>query len=441
MRCLTFLPLFMVILAVAACSTKRVSQDTGEPIIRVLIIETLESVNVSPSGTWEVRNASGGRAKLDSGGEYTWRADGDMVIMDKAGRQVYRSHTLEIEPLSEDALMNVEGVPYGVGWWWESLQDRAYPGSFKVRTNDAGLLDVIVTLPVEEYLLGVVPQEIGPDSPMEALKAQAVAARTETYVALKTGKYAGPGYDICADVACQAYSGTARYSDSTARAVAETRGLVLVHNGEPFSAYYASNCGGCSENIENVWPERSGPRPFWTGIPDTHHDLDVTLSSEEGLRAWIASSPPVYCNPEFSPNLPEWTKPNFRWVREFTVDELTAEVARRQDIGRILAIEPVSRGVSGRMIQARFVGENGEFTIGPELAIRQIWNPPLRSAAFVVDTEGPADRPEKFILRGAGWGHGVGMCQTGAIGRANLGFTFDTILRHYYQESELATVY
>ncbi|MCC5877650.1 MAG: SpoIID/LytB domain-containing protein [Candidatus Sumerlaeia bacterium] len=433
--------ILLLCLSLAGCLSKRTVEVPEEPMIRVLIIETLETAKFTTSGGWTAISASGGRTALSGENSYAWRADGDTVVLEVNGRQVYRTVRLNLEPTSASSLLNIEGVPYGVGWWWESLQDRSYPGKFHVRVNQEGLLDVIVTLPVEEYLLGVVPQEIGPDSPMEALKAQAVAARTETIVALRTRKYAGPGYDICADVACQAYSGTARYSDATAEAVAATRGIVLVHNGEPFSAYYASNCGGHSENIENVWPERSGPRPYWTGIPDSDETIDVNLSDSRELRSWLDANPDVCCNPEIYPELPEWTKQNFRWVREFTAEELTAEVARKRDIGRVLAIEPVSRGVSGRMIQARFVGENGSFTVGPELAIRQVWSPPLRSAAFVVDTEGPADRPERFIIRGAGWGHGVGMCQTGAIGRALRGQDYTTILAHYYQESGLATEY
>lgn len=438
---ITTLSILILCLSLAGCLSRQTAEVAEEPIIRVLIVETLDEVEFTTSGGWEAVNASGGRTALNPGNSYKWRVDDDTVVLEENGRQVYRTVRLHINPTSDNALLNVTGVPYGVGWWWESRQDRSYPGKFFVRANEEGLLDVIVTLPVEEYLLGVVPQEIGPDSPMEALKAQAVAARTETIVALRTRKYAGPGYDICADVACQAYSGTARYSDATAQAVAATRGIVLVYEGEPFSAYYASNCGGHSENIENVWPERSGPRPHWTGIPDSDEQIDVNLSDSNELRAWLDANPDVCCNPVIYPDLPEWTKQNFRWVREFTAEELTAEVANKRDIGRVLAIEPVSRGVSGRMIKVRFIGENGEFTVGPELAIRQVWSPPLRSAAFVVDTEGPEDRPERFIIRGAGWGHGVGMCQTGAIGRAIRGQDYTQILAHYYQESGLATEY
>jgi stage II sporulation protein D len=441
------LPLITLAVALTGCSlmgsSSRNVEAPKEPIIRVRIVETLKEINTIPSGTYHVKTAAGGNLTIEPGAVHVLRVDGDAVVLLKGDEQLTRSSTLRITPSNDEALLHFEGVPYGVGWWWESLQDRSYPGHFLVKPNSEGLLDVIVTLPVEEYLLGVVPQEIGPDSPMEALKAQAVAARSETILALRTNKYAGDGFDICADVACQAYSGTARYSEATAEAISATRGLVLMYDGEPFSAYYASNDGGHSENIENVWPERSGPKPYWKGVPDL---IDPTtplpdLSTEEGIREWIDDRPGTYGNPALVEGLPEWAIRYFRWRTETTAEELTGFVAKHKDIGRVLAIEAVGRGVSGRMLQARFIGEKGEFITGPELAIRQVWNPPLRSAAFVVDVEGPAERPEKFVMRGAGWGHGVGMSQTGAIGRAIKGQDFRQILSHYYQGSTIGSVY
>src|SRR5690606_33512984 len=137
----------------------------------------------------------------------------------------------------------------------------------EIRVTKEGKLNAIVILPLDEYLRGVVPSEIGSTSPPEALKVQAIAARGETLVALRTRKYAGDHYDICADVNCQVFSGTRNRSEQADAAIKATRGLALFHEGEPIGAYYASNCGGFSENAHFVWPDRHpDPVPYWMGI-------------------------------------------------------------------------------------------------------------------------------------------------------------------------------
>lgn len=204
--------------------------------------------------------------------------------------------------------------------------------------------------------------------------------------------------------------------------------------GESVGAYYASNCGGCSENVENVWPDRSGPKPYWSSRFDSAVKFDIDLSNDGDLREWVASEPDVWCAPS-KPGVPDWAKKNFRWEREFTEEQMAAAVAKKKDIGRVVAIKPLERGASGRVLRVEFVGTKDSVVVGPELVVRRLFDPPLKSGAFVVDM--PTAERETFVLRGAGYGHGVGMCQTGAMARAAAGQTFDAILTAYYPEVEV----
>lgn len=420
----------------------------AEPVVRARILYTLAEVPMTSESSWKVEvldPASKDHRTAVAVGSWKIAADGREVKLTAAdGSELLRGPMLALQAQETSATLGIAKVPFGIGWWWEATEDRRYTGRLEARVNEAGKLDVVNVLPMEEYLCGVVPSEIGANSPAEALKAQAVAARSETVVALREQKYAGPGYDICADVECQAFSGATKRSAASDRAVYETRSLALFHHGEPFGAYYASNCGGYSENVENVWADRSGPKPYWSAHcdSDTTTSCPVDLTDEAALAKYILEPPAdVWCNPQVRHGLPSWSQKNFRWRVEKTADELTALVAKKKDIGRVLAVKPLGRGPSGRLLKAAFVGEKGTFEIGPELAIRQVIDPPLRSACFFVETEGDPQRPDKFVFVGAGWGHGVGMCQTGAVSRAMAGQDFRRILAHYYRESEVLPAY
>lgn len=417
------------------------------PPIRVLIADSVSSICVTPQPAWRLTEP-GGRVVADLPADIpTTIAVSQGILHFDAGREKTQPPSLGPGPLilesaESSAALGIRRVPYGVGWWWESAEDRIYSGRIEVRAGADDRLIVIGVLPLEEYLRGVVPSEIGTDSPHEALCAQAIAARSAAVLALTTQIYAGPHYDICSDVACQAFSGLTKANVRTDAAVSATRGLVLMFEGRPVSAYYASNCGGHSEDIRHVWPDRADDRCYWnTARMDGDGSSTLDLTTEEGMRAWLAASPPVFCNPEFA-QVSEWSKKNFRWTREVSADELTTLVeAQCKGLGRITAIRPLKRGPSGRLIEAEFVGEHGSLRLSPELAIRQVFKPPLKSAAFVVDTRGDATRPEVFVIRGAGWGHGVGMCQTGAIGMANAGRKHPEILRHYYPNATIERLY
>jgi len=394
-------------------------------------------VILTPDGEYTFAQSDGSNSTLPVGERLMLKAEGGDVVLLYPGtdNELARISRLVLRP-QDDGTIQLEGVPFGVGWWWESKENRIYEGVMEASAKEDGTLDVIMQLPVEEYLRGVVPSEIGGTSPAEALKAQAVAARSETMTALGEGTYAGPNYDICADVDCQVFAGTKKRTAATDEAIRATRGIILTYDGKPIPAYYASNSGGFTEDVRNVWPHRDRGIPCYSPRYDGEGDGPSDLNTEEGVRTWIAARPRVFSNADFHENLPDWTKKNFRWEVTTSADDLTTMVAQRKDIGRVTAIEPLERGPSGRLIKVRFVGETGSLEVGPELSIRQVWQPPLKSSAFVVDAE-----EGKFRIRGAGYGHGVGMCQTGAISRALSGQDYKTILLHYYTQAELVSAY
>ena len=414
-----------------------------EPDVRVLIVDGIPELRLVADGEWFLNWGESETSSLpvpEADGTYVLTAkDGAVKLSGMDGWAGANPLTL-VSDFSTSHTMTIKNVPYGTGWWFAGKEDRRYQGSMNVYATPQDTLQVVVTLPAEEYLRGVVPSEIGgKGTPLEAQKAQAIAARSELMMALKEKKYVGPFWDICADVNCQVYSGLNKHNEGTDEAIRATRGEVLIFKGEPIGAYYASNSGGYSENVENVWPSRSGAVPYWSGNFDGPGKGPGPIDSDEKARAWIASSPEVYSNPAWVKGGPSWSTKSFRWVREFTAEELSEAIAvkAKKDMGRVLALKSVRRGVSGRIIELDMMCERGVFQIKDQLEIRQLVKSPLRSSCFVVDTEGPADRPTKFILRGAGYGHGVGMDQTGAIGRALKGQKAAEILAAYYRKSKL----
>jgi len=415
--------------------------NMNNPIIRVRLVHTVSQIRMVPQSTWIVRNLEGDALALlkkDREAEILVK-DGEIRI--DTGLEKLTAQGLTMESDRPGGVMEIKKVPYGVGWSWEGTQDRPFQGRLEIRPLEQDKLEIILILPMEEYLLGVVPSEIGSNSPREALRAQAVAARSEALMALSTGKYAGEHYDTGSGVESQAYSGNVKRSAKSDDAVRSTRGLALFFEGKPLPAYYASSCGGHFEDIRNVWPHRAEEKGYWDIADyDGPGEFEFELAKEEDFRKWLKANPDVYCNPN-KHDIPKWASKNFRWERKIKSDDLTKWVGEEKDVGRVTGIRALERGPSGRMIEIEFTGEKGIFKTGPELAIRMLFKPPLKSAAFVVETEGPDDRPETFILRGAGSGHGVGMCQTGAIAMANEGKTFREILSHYYSSAKIRAVY
>jgi len=424
MRTNYLLPLITALVVPAFCfgaSTKRTLDNVGEnPKIRVLVMET--------SGTVTIEGSAPFRCALV-------KADGSPSTSRELPRLVVQP------PLGTGSKVTIAPPVDGVTTISaEGERPRSTHAPIEI-SETSGSLRVIAELHMEEYLRGVVPYEIGSDAPLQAKCAQAVAARSFALLALVRSQHPNENFEICAEICCQVYGGLEKAAPDVDQAVASTRGQVLTFEGEPIPAYYAGNCGGWTEDIRVAWPGRSNQRAYFGAARfDGPNPPALDLTKETDLRDWLTSSPASYCNMEHF-KVPAWASRNLRWKREFTAEEVTAFVAQRQDIGRVRAIRPGGRGPSGRLKSAGFVGENGTYTASPEYDIRKVFEPYLRSGSFVVETKGSAERPTHFILTGGGAGHGVGMCQTGAMGMANDGKNFAEILKHYYPNAELRKVY
>ena len=404
-----------------------------EPLLRVRIIDNADSIKMHFNDTWSIAHSDNQLTEKDSIITVTIH---DSQLTFSIDKQIIYSSSNEAVLHSNSGTVKILDVPYGLGWWWEGKEDRIYEGAIHILKTNDNKINVVVHLPMERYLKGVVPYEMGGDSPLEALKAQAIAARSEAVMALRSGLYSGPYHDLSADVECQVFSGNHKRTSLSDEAVAMTAGVIITEKDQPIHAYYASNCGGHSERIENVWPERPAPQTYRLAQSDSKERRILNLSNEDSVALWIRSQPQVYCNPYLETELPPWSRKNFRWQRTEQVDDLTKKLARDKDDGLLMAIKALKRGPSGRIYQARFIFEKDSFEVNGELNIRRLWQPALRSSCFIIEKTDTA-----FTLLGAGWGHGVGMCQSGAIAQARQGMEYYEILKYYYPLAQLRTFY
>jgi len=290
-----------------------------------------------------------------------------------------------VEPQDRSQLLSADAAPYR--------------GVLEVLPAEDARLTVVNVVHLEDYLRGVVPNELAPKAfrQIEAQKAQAVAARS--YALAHLGDYAARGYDVCATAACQVYRGVSSEHKLSDRAVAETRGIVASWRGRPIHAFYTSTCGGHTEEGTAVFEDGA---PYLRG---------VACPAEEGVADHDR----------------ERGQP---WQVRLGPKDVERRVARYGSVGRVLDLVPTRVGVSGRVVELRVVGSEGELALRGQrvrLGLR------LRESLFVLHKETTVlDEEPRFVFTGNGWGHGVGLCQLGASGMARSGATFEEILKHYY---------
>lgn len=312
-----------------------------------------------------------------------------------------------------------------------------YRGSLYVTIDRRGKLAVVNALPADQLLYGLVSAEIFPSAPAAALRAQAVAARGNVLAKIGTQNLADP-YLTCAWSRCQVYRGAGHEHPRTTAAVKATKGLVLMREGrdEIVDAVYSAHSGGFTENNDNVWP--GPPDPALRGKLDAPSTRGLTAFShginEQNIERWLSTAPDTW-SARAGVN-----RDKLRWNTRIPVADL-ARTLRHRKLGQITGIEVLERGRSGRAKLVRVRGSRGSNTIRGELTIRRAFGN-LRSSMFVVrpvvDGQG---RVSAFRFIGGGWGHGVGMCQTGAIGMAKAQKTFKQILTHYYSQAEVRRIY
>lgn len=376
------------------------------------------------------------RERLSEAGIEGWveeqpvrRAGGTISVNDAEGRYVVYVNG-SIYAMAR-APITVKGVNFG--FWKERREDRTYEGVLEIGVGKDGALQVTEFVDLETYLAGVVPSEMPASWPEAALQVQAVAARTET-LAKMGARHVADGFDLCATVHCQAYGGLTRRAPATTAVVEATRGEVLMDGTRPVDTVYSMNCGGHTENVENVWSLLA--EPALRGKLDAVDGRQLLPSpiGEDEIAKWVTTRPDVSCSESSRPE-------NFRWTKTYRADELNALVASKIDVGTVLDVVPLDRGVSGRLKAVKVVGTRGEKIVRKELTIRSLFGG-LFSAAFIVETERDASgKPVEFTFVGAGRGHGVGMCQDGARGLASRGATYREILTHYYTGAKIVKLY
>ena len=354
-----------------------------------------------------------------------------------------------IIPRTDESEVTLYSVREGTGFHWEREVDRTYPGIIEIRVDHSGLLMSLTELPLELYLEGVVPAEMPSTFPIEALKAQAVAARSE--LLSKIGlKHPNDPFDLCAHVHCQSYSGCSHYDELASKAVKQTHGLVLMLDGKVAEAVYSACCGGHTEDKVNVWQPPDSPhlKGKWDIASDKDIPNKLDLSREIDIEKWISMRPAAWCNPATHEDLPGIllnAEKYFRWEVTYSCRELEDIIRRKsgEDIGNLIDIVPLKRGNSGRLMEIEILGTMRNLRIQRELNIRNVLSPKyLYSACFTITVEEGADgRPINFILQGAGWGHGVGMCQVGAGVMAAKDHDFKAILNHYYPGTTVEKIY
>jgi SpoIID/LytB domain protein len=337
---------------------------------------------------------------------------------------------IKLEGKSGVKLLKAE---YAKGYNWHGFADRTYKSTIQVRWGSDNCLDCIEHTDLESLLVGIVPSEISAKAPAAALQAQAIAARGEMLSKLGTRHY-NTGYDFCSEQHCQVYKGKQSCDDHIFNSIKNTWGQILLdRNNKALDAVYSANCGGHTSANQNIWT--SNPNPHLQGVFDTVKKKRLNLKDEKQVKEFILNPPECWCGFKGIEG-----SSKFRWIKKITPAGWK-KLEEKIELGKITTIDSFERDVSGRIIRLRIAGEQGSKTIMKELKIRRLFNN-LKSSCFIVDLNKDSEGfVESAAFRGAGWGHGVGMCQTGAQSMATKGKTFKQILLHYFPGAKIRKLY
>lgn len=386
---------------------------------------------------------------------------------------------LTFHPQSADASFSLSGVTIGVNFHWERKETQTFLGTLRFVVESDKIV-AINELPVEKYLESVISSEMSATSSLELLKAHAVISRSWLLAQMKKRREVAESgnnffsftkkedmlirwydredhtlFDVCADDHCQRYQGiTKETSPHVAEAIRQTKGQILMDGEEICDARFSKCCGGITEEFQYCWEDT--PKTCLTAVRDIALGVEHTLpnlTNEEEAEKWIRFNPPAFCNTQDKKILSEVlndydqeTVNFYRWKETLSQEKLQQLIADKlkMDLGAILDMKAVERGKSGRISKLQIIGTEKTFTIGKELEIRRtLSDSHLLSSAFVVDKYDKDEQgvPQRFELIGAGWGHGVGLCQIGAAVMGEQGYHYDAILLHYYQGAEIKKLY
>ena len=348
----------------------------------------------------------------------------------------------------------LKSIKAGRGFHWQKSISIKILGDLHISSLESYLF-VVNKVYLEDYLMCVATSEMSGNCPLALLEAQTIVARSWILAAAEK-KHKDLDLDACNDDCCQRYQGIANINQESIKAAKNTRGIILVHDDEVCDTRYSKSCGGISENNENVWD--TDPKPYLISVVDSRSSENNDVTSENGFRQWIKRKTFSFCGPEFIPES-ELTKflgsvdvkgQYFRWKISYNNEEITDLInsKTKKSFRNIRSLVPLKRGKSGRITELEIVGEADggsadSILIESEYEIRRVLHHEfLYSSAFTVETNSDDENGEnRFTLRGAGWGHGVGLCQIGALGMALDGRKKEEILFHYYHSSEMRNTY
>jgi stage II sporulation protein D len=440
-----------------------------QPIISVGILDRQAEVAGRLNGAFR-----GTGSGFVSGRFSAKTVSGLILLADEAGREIARFPSIRLTA-GEDSTFELSQVAIGIRFHWERKEDQAFQGNLALLPREDGTITAVNEIPLEDYLRSVISSEMSAEAPPEFLKVHATLSRSWLLAALARKSKAGEGispvsqvpkkedevcrwydredhdlFDVCADDHCQRYQGIRKIvSVQAEEALRETFGRVITYQGEICDARYSKACGGLTEDFDTAWEDKRVP--YLTSIVDA--PIPHPPAGTEGeARRWILSRPEAYCRAtderlleKILPAFDRETKDFFRWTIEYSREELEKILQEKSgfDLGDLQEITPLRRGSSGRIRQLRITGSKKSVVVGKELEIRRwLSRSHLYSSAFLVNaTMGPRGKPERFTFRGAGWGHGVGLCQIGAAVMASRGFLMEEILKHYFRGVEIRKIY
>jgi stage II sporulation protein D len=435
---------------------------SSEPIIRVGIIlpedkrRTID-ICLPENLTYKITTDSGS-SQTATQSRFNYKLSNNIIYQKPKGKAKYWM----IEPLKDQKIVPkygllVKKVISGRGFHWQKYLDVYLPGKIEIKIYDNSLL-LINELPLEHYLTCVATAEMSTHCPAAFIEAQTIAARSWILSNIEQ-KHIHLTMDVCNDDCCQRYQGSGQLSQNSISSAQHTTGKILMYKNKICDTRYSKCCGGITENYSTIWDKQN--IAYLQSVYDAPVDFLPSvfpIKSEEEILKWIDSIPTCFCSSDIvtQNSLTKYLASvdikgsYFRWEKKYSQQELSGLLNEKLGINAkaIHSLQPLSRGNSGRInrIKIAYINQQehiNETVIEGEYNIRSSLDEKfLYSSCFYLQYKpGKSTIPEQFIIHGAGWGHGVGMCQIGALGMALQGYTSGEILRHYYRGSELVKIY
>ena len=405
---------------------------------------------------------------------------GKQVVELSEGRILWENNfydELLFEPNDAQSSFTLEDVTIGVNFHWERKEAQTFLGKLRFIVENNNIC-AINELPVETYLISVISSEMRATSSLELLKAHAVISRSWLLAQMERRKAENNNavkqpslfktdeeivrwydredhkrFDVCADDHCQRYQGITKAANKhVVEAIEQTAGEILTNHGEICDARYSKCCGGAVEEFQYCWENIK--KPYLQALPDTMPDTTPLpdLADEAVVHHWILSSPRAFCNTtdqkvlsQVLNDFDQETTDFYRWTQTYSQAEVKQLLEEKLGVlfGDVIDLIPLERGKSGRIYRLKIVGKERTLIIGKELEIRRsLSKSHLYSSAFIVEKVDIKDGvPQQFVIKGAGWGHGVGLCQIGAAMMGKQGYRYEEILLHYYKGAEITKAY